>query len=320
MSISLEVPDIRELAQEEGIKEDELKAVLETSLLQAYCKFPDALPIARAEIDSKRGTLTIWGKEEEDGPEIDCTPEDFSRQSTKIVRSALRQLVRHTEDEKLFGSFLNRKGKLITGTVQQDKGDGENIHVAVGDTEALLPKREQTPGEKYSHGQRLRVYVVAVSRGLKGPEIIVSRCHPNLVLRLFEKEVPEMATGQVSIVKVAREAGSRTKIAIKSNVEGLSGKGTFIGPDGSRVRSVVSELGGEKIDIVDYNDDPASYIASALSPAKVDSVQILSREERKAVAFVPEGQLRLAIGKEGQNARLAARLTGWKIAIQPSSK
>ncbi|MBQ1427757.1 MAG: transcription termination/antitermination protein NusA, partial [Aeriscardovia sp.] len=154
MSISLEVPDIRELAHEEGIKEDELKAVLETSLLQAYCKFPDALPIARAEIDSKRGTLTmtIWGKKEEDGPEIDCTPKDFSRQSTKIVRSALRQLVRHTEDEKLFGSFLNRKGKLITGVVQQDKGDGENIHVAVGETEALLPKREQTPGEKYSHG------------------------------------------------------------------------------------------------------------------------------------------------------------------------
>ena len=320
MSISLEVPDIRELAREEGIKEDELKAVLEASLLQAYCKFPDALPIARAEIDGKRGTLTIWGKKEEDGLEIDCTPEDFSRQSTKIVRSALRQLVRHTEDEKLFGSFLNRKGKLITGVVQQDKRDGENIHVAVGETEALLPKREQTPGEKYSHGQRLRVYVVAVSRGLKGPEIIVSRCHPNLVLRLFEKEVPEMAAGQVSIVKVAREAGSRAKIAIKSNVEGLSGKGTFIGPDGSRVRSVVSELGGEKIDIVDYSEDPASYIASALSPAKVDSVQILSREERKAVAFVPEGQLRLAIGKEGQNARLAARLTGWKIAIQPSYK
>lgn len=320
MSISLEVPDIRGLAQEEGIKEDELKAVLEASLLQAYCRFPDALPIARAEIDGKRGTLTIWGKKEEDGPEIDCTPEGFSRQSTKIVRSALRQLVRHTEDEKLFGSFLNRKGKLITGVVQQDKRDGENIHVAVGETEALLPKREQTPGEKYSHGQRLRVYVVAVSRGLKGPEIIVSRCHPNLVLRLFEKEVPEMAAGQVGIVKVAREAGSRTKIAIESNVEGLSGKGTFIGPDGSRVRSVVSELGGEKIDIVDYSEDPASYIASALSPAKVDSVQILSREERKAVAFVPEGQLRLAIGKEGQNARLAARLTGWKIAIQPSYK
>ena len=319
MSISLEMPDIRELAQEEGIKEEELKSVLEASLLQAYCKFPGALPIARAEVD-KQGTLTIWGKEEEGGQEIDCTPEDFNRQSTKIVRSALRQLVRHTEDEKLFGSFLNRKGRLITGVVQQDEKDEENIHVSVGETEALLPKREQTPGEEYAHGQRLRVYVVAVSRGPKGPEIIVSRCHPNLVLRLFEKEVPEMASGDVSILKVAREAGSRTKIAIKSNIPGLSGKGTFIGPDGSRVRSVVSELGGEKIDIVDYSDDPGAYIASALSPARVDSVQILSQEERKAVAFVPEDQLRLAIGREGQNARLAARLTGWKIAIQPSSK
>ena len=319
MSISLEMPDIRELAQEEGIKEEELKSVLEASLLQAYCKFPGALPIARAEVD-KQGTLTIWGKEEEGGQEIDCTPEDFNRQSTKIVRSALRQLVRHTEDEKLFGSFLNRKGRLITGVVQQDEKDEENIHVSVGETEALLPKREQTPGEEYAHGQRLRVYVVAVSRGPKGPEIIVSRCHPNLVLRLFEKEVPEMASGDVSILKVAREAGSRTKIAIKSNIPGLSGKGTFIGPDSSRVRSVVSELGGEKIDIVDYSDDPGAYIASALSPARVDSVQILSQEERKAVAFVPEDQLRLAIGREGQNARLAARLTGWKIAIQPSSK
>ena len=320
MSISLEVPDIRQLAEEAGIKEEELKSVLEASLLQAYCKFPDALPIARAEVDSKRGTLTIWGKQEEDGQETDCTPKDFSRQSTKIVRSALRQLVRHTEDEKLFGSFLNRKGKLVTGTVQQDERDKDNIHVAVGETEALLPKREQTPGEAYTHGERIRVYVVAVSRGLKGPEIIVSRCHPNLVLKLFEKEVPEMSTGAVSIVKVAREAGSRTKIAIKSNVEGLNEKGTFIGPDGSRVRSVVSELGGEKIDIVDYSEDPASYIASALSPAKVDSVRILSQEERKAIAFVPESQIRLAIGKEGQNARLAARLTGWKIAIQPSSE
>ena len=320
MSISLEVPDIRQLAEEEGIKEEELKSVLEASLLQAYCKFPNALPIARAEVDSKQGTLTIWGKQEEDGQETDCTPKDFSRQSTKIVRSALRQLVRHTEDEKLFGSFLNRKGKLVTGTVQQDERDKDNIHVAVGETEALLPKREQTPGELYTHGERIRVYVVAVSRGLKGPEIIVSRCHPNLVLKLFEKEVPEMSTGAVSIIKVAREAGSRTKIAIKSNVEGLNEKGTFIGPDGSRVRSVVSELGGEKIDIVDYSEDPASYIASALSPAKVDSVRILSQEERKAIAFVPESQIRLAIGKEGQNARLAARLTGWKIAIQPSSE
>ena len=320
MSISLEVPDIRQLAEEEGIKEEELKSVLEASLLQAYCKFPNALPIARAEVDSKQGTLTIWGKQEEDGQETDCTPKDFSRQSTKIVRSALRQLVRHTEDEKLFGSFLNRKGKLVTGTVQQDERDKDNIHVAVGETEALLPKREQTPGELYTQGERIRVYVVAVSRGLKGPEIIVSRCHPNLVLKLFEKEVPEMSTGAVSIIKVAREAGSRTKIAIKSNVEGLNEKGTFIGPDGSRVRSVVSELGGEKIDIVDYSEDPASYIASALSPAKVDSVRILSQEERKAIAFVPESQIRLAIGKEGQNARLAARLTGWKIAIQPSSE
>lgn len=317
MSISLkDMPDIRRLAEEEGVEEGALKSVLEASLLQAYSKLPDALPLARAEVS--HGALTIWGKKEEGGEEVDCTPEDFSRQSTKIVRTALRQLVRHMEDEKLFGAFLNRKGQLITGTVEQDEKDEENIHVAVGETEGLLPRREQTPGEEYAHGQRLRVYVVAVSRGAKGPEIVVSRCHPNLVEKLFEREVPELSSGAVSIVKIAREAGSRTKIAIKSNLPGLNGKGTFIGPDGSRVRSVVSELGPEKVDIVDYSEDPASYIASALSPAKVDSVRILSLEERKAVAFVPEDQLRLAIGREGQNARLAARLTGWKIAIQPS--
>lgn len=318
MSIKLEMPDFWDLAQEEGIRKEELKSVLEASLLQAYRQSPRALPIARAEVD-RQGTLTIWGKNEEGDREIDCTPKELNRGSIKIIRSALRQPVKHAEDEKLFDSFLNLKGRLITGIVQQDEKDEENIHVFAYKTEALLPKREQTPGEEYFHGRRLRVYVVGVSRGMKGPEIIVSRCHPNLVLRLFEREVPEMTSGDVSILKIAREAGSRTKIAIKSNIPGLSGKGTFIGPGGSRVASVVSELGGEKIDIVDYSDDPVSYIASALSPAKVVSVQILSLNDRKAVAFVPEGQVRLAIGREGQNARLAARLTGWKIAIRPSS-
>ena len=322
MSIKLDMPSIRQLAEDEGVGEEEVKSVLQASLLQAYSKFPGALPIARVEVDG-RGNLTIWGKEGEDEEEVDCTPEDFNRQSTKFVRSALRQLVRHMEDEKLFGSFLNRRGQLITGTVQQDDADEGNVHIAVGDTEALLPRREQTPGEEYRHGQRLRVYVVSVDRGSKGPEIIVSRRHPNLVQLLFEKEVPELATGDVSIVKIAREAGSRTKMAVASRIPGFNAKGAFIGPGGSRVRSVVSELGGrEQIDIVDYSEDPARYIANALSPAKVERVDILSREDRMAVAIVAnEDQLRLAIGGQGgQNARLAARLTGWKIAIQTPAK
>lgn len=322
MSIKLDMPSIRQLAEDEGVAEKEVRSVLQASLLQAYSKFPDARPIARVEVDD-RGNLTIWGKESEEEEEADCTPEDFNRQSTEFVRSALRQLVHHMEDEKLFGSFLNRRGQLITGTVQQDEKDEDNIHVAVGDTEALLPRREQTPGEEYRHGQRLRVYVVSVDRRPKGPEIIVSRRHPNLVQLLFEKEVPEMSSGDVSIVKIAREAGSRTKIAVTSRIPGFNAKGAFIGPGGSRVRSVVSELGGkEQIDIIDYSDDPARYIANALSPAKVEKVDILSRENRMAVAIVAnEDQLRLAIGGQGgQNARLAARLTGWKIAIQTPAR
>ncbi|MBQ5493292.1 MAG: transcription termination factor NusA [Aeriscardovia sp.] len=320
--MKLDMPSIRQLAEDEGVAEKEVRSVLQASLLQAYSKFPDARPIARVEVD-ERGNLTIWGKESEEEEEADCTPEDFNRQSTEFVRSALRQLVHHMEDEKLFGSFLNRRGQLITGTVQQDEKDEDNIHVAVGDTEALLPRREQTPGEEYRHGQRLRVYVVSVDRRPKGPEIIVSRRHPNLVQLLFEKEVPEMSSGDVSIVKIAREAGSRTKIAVTSRIPGFNAKGAFIGPGGSRVRSVVSELGGkEQIDIIDYSDDPARYIANALSPAKVEKVDILSRENRMAVAIVAnEDQLRLAIGGQGgQNARLAARLTGWKIAIQTPAR
>ncbi|MBQ1424808.1 MAG: transcription termination factor NusA [Aeriscardovia sp.] len=320
--MKLDMPSIRQLAEDEGVAEKEVRSVLQASLLQAYSKFPDARPIARVEVD-ERGNLTIWGKESEEEEEADCTPEDFNRQSTEFVRSALRQLVHHMEDEKLFGSFLNRRGQLITGTVQQDEKDEDNIHVAVGDTESLLPRREQTPGEEYRHGQRLRVYVVSVDRRPKGPEIIVSRRHPNLVQLLFEKEVPEMSSGDVSIVKIAREAGSRTKIAVTSRIPGFNAKGAFIGPGGSRVRSVVSELGGkEQIDIIDYSDDPARYIANALSPAKVEKVDILSRENRMAVAIVAnEDQLRLAIGGQGgQNARLAARLTGWKIAIQTPAR
>lgn len=319
--------DTWKLAQEKGIEKEELVSAFKISLRQAYLQSSNPLPIARVEIDAD-GALKILGKREEGDAEIDCTPE--ATELLKICRSALtliRQrpdilppLIRHAEDEELFSVFLPLKGQLATGIVQQDKKDEENVHVSIGKTEALLPKREQTPGEEYRHGQILRVYVVAVSRGANGPEVIVSRCHPNLVLRLFEREVPEMTSGDVSILKIAREAGSRTKIATKSNTAGLNGKGTFIGPEGSRVRAVVSELRGEKVDIVDYSDDPAAYIASALSPARVASVQILSQRERKAVAFAPESQLRLAIGREGQNARLAARLTGWKIAISSSSR
>ena len=180
-----------------------------------------------------------------------------------------------------------------------------------------MPLAEQVPGEDYSHGRRLRVYVVAVRRELRGPQVVVSRTHPNLVRKLFALEVPEIDKGIVEIKEIAREAGHRTKIAVKSNAPNVSAKGAFIGPMGQRVRAVTNELGEEKIDIVDYSDDPTKFVAAALSPAKVLSVTVVDESARACRAIVPDYQLSLAIGREGQNARLAARLTGWRIDIQP---
>ena len=187
---------------------------------------------------------------------------------------------------------------------------------AVSGYEALLPRREQVPGERYRHGERIRVYVVNVARGLKGPEIVVSRSHPELVRRLFEREVPELVSGAVSIMAIAREAGARTKIAVRANTEGVNPKGALIGPGGARVRAVMENLGPEKIDIVDWSADPAKFVAAALSPAVATGVQVISEKNKTAIAFIHDDQLSLAIGKEGQNARLAAKLTGWKIGIE----
>ena len=206
------------------------------------------------------------------------------------------------------------------GIVQQDVKDTSKVHVAVGDVEALLPRREQVPGERYRHGERIRVYVVNVARGLKGPEIVVSRSHPELVRRLFEREVPELVSGAVSIMAIAREAGARTKIAVRANTEGVNPKGALIGPGGARVRAVMENLGPEKIDIVDWSADPAKFVAAALSPADVKSVTLLPGSTKACRVIVPDDQLSLAIGKEGQNARLAARLTGYKIDIKPASQ
>jgi N utilization substance protein A len=189
------------------------------------------------------------------------------------------------------------------------------VQVSLGTIEAVLPPPEQVPGEKYLHGARIRAYVVDVHRGLKGPSITLSRSHPGLVKKLFELEVPEIADRSVEIVAIAREAGHRTKIAVRALVPGVNAKGACIGEMGSRVRAVMTELNDEKIDIVDYSDDPATFIANALSPSKVTSVSIVDDATRSARVLVPDYQLSLAIGKEGQNARLAAKLTGWRIDI-----
>ena len=213
------------------------------------------------------------------------------------------------------GDFRAREGDIVSGVIQQSN-DPRYVSVDFGTVEGELPVAEQVPGETYEHGQRLRCFVVSAKRGARGPHIMLSRTHPGLVKRLFALEVPEIADGSVQIEALAREAGHRSKIAVHSTVPGLNAKGSCIGPMGARVRAVMSELHGEKIDIVDWSDDPATLVGNALSPARVSKVTVVDLAARSARVVVPDFQLSLAIGKEGQNARLAARLTGWRIDIR----
>ena len=332
--MELDLAGIHQLAAGQGIDAETLDDALSEALRLAYLKTPHAAKHARVELDERAGTFTIWAQDEipveptEDDPhpapklgeEYDDTPHDFGRLAAATARQVISQLFRKAEDDRVLGAFAGQKGKLITGIVQQDAKDPSNVHIAVGDVEALLPRREQVPGERYRHGERLRVYVVNVSRGLRGPEIVVSRSHPELVRCLFEREVPELVSGAVSIMAIAREAGARTKIAVKANTDGVNPKGARIGPAGSRVRAVMENLGHEKIDIVDWSADPAKFVASALSPAVATDVQVISEKNQTAIAFIHDDQLSLAIGKEGQNARLAAKLTGWKIGIESAEQ
>ena len=216
------------------------------------------------------------------------------------------------------GEYRGKDGDIVSGIIQQGPNP-RMIHIDLGEVEALLPPEEQVPGENYEHGKRIRVFVTKVDKGLKGPAITVSRSHPGLVKKLFQLEVPEIQQGTVEITSIAREAGHRTKIAVKAMQPGLNAKGACIGELGARVRAVQSELGEEKIDIVDYSEDLANFVSNALSPAKVSSAFVINEEAKQVRALVPDYQLSLAIGKEGQNARLAAKLTGAKIDIQPDS-
>ena len=295
---------------------------IEQALLSAYHHTPGAKPGARVEINRRTGHVTVWVQEPGDATEprreYDDTPSGFGRIATATARQVIMQRLRDVEDERVLGTFRGSEGDVVAGVIQQGR-DPRNVLVDLGGVEAVLPAHEQVPTERYVHGERLRAYVLDVSRGHKGPSITLSRTHPNLVRRLFALEVPEIADGSVEIAALAREAGHRTKVAVRSHVPGLGAKGACIGPMGARVRAVMSELRGEKIDIVDYSDDAAAFVASALSPARVSSVEILSTEERAARVVVPDYQLSLAIGKEGQNARLAARLTGYRIDIRPDT-
>jgi len=316
--VDIDMSALRLLEKEREIPLDRLVPTIEQALLVAYHKSPGALRQARAELDRSTGHVTIWATElDEDGQavgEFDDTPAGFGRIAASTARQIILQRLRDAEDDQILGEFKGREGELISGLIQQ----GTNPHmiqVSLGTVEAVLPPPEQVPGEDYSHGTRLRAYVVDVHRGPKGPSITLSRSHPGLVRKLFELEVPEIADGSVEILALAREAGHRTKMAVRATRSGVNAKGACIGEMGSRVRAVMSELNDEKIDIVDYSEDPATFIASALSPARVTSVSIVDEATRSARVVVPQDVLSLAIGKEGQNARLAAKLTGWRIDI-----
>ena len=254
--------------------------------------------------------------------EWDDTPEGFGRIAATTARQVILQRLRDAEHEKTFGEFATHEGEIVGGVIQRDARANARgiivVHIGsdANGADGLIPPAEQVPGENYEHGERIKCYVVGVSRGQRGPQITLSRTHPNLVRKLFALEVPEIADGAVDIVAVARESGHRSKIAVNSNVPGLNAKGACIGPMGQRVRNVMSELGGEKIDIIDYDEDPAKFVGNALSPSKVVSVTVVDPNAKAARVVVPDFQLSLAIGKEGQNARLAARLTGWKIDIR----
>jgi N utilization substance protein A len=274
------------------------------------------------ELDRKTGHVVIYtpilnDEGEKTGEEVD-SPEDFGRIAAHAAKQVINQRLRDIGDDRILGEYRGKDGDIVSGIVAQGPNP-RMIHINLGEVEAILPPEEQVPGEVYEHGSRLRVYVTKVEKGLKGPSITVSRTHPGLVRRLFALEVPEIHKGSVEITSVAREAGHRTKIAVRALEPGLNAKGACIGELGQRVRAVQNELGEEKIDIVDHSDDIAQFVANALSPAKVTSAFVLDETLKQVRALVPDYQLSLAIGKEGQNARLAAKLTGAKIDIQPDS-
>ena len=321
MDIDMEA--LRALERDREIPMNVLVGALEDAMLNAYEKTDGAVPGARVELDRKTGHVTVFAPElDEEGEKIgeyDDTPAGFGRVAATTARQVIYQRIRQAEDDQKYGHFSAVEGDIVVGVVQQDR-DSRTVRVDLGSIEAIMPQAEQVPGEDYSHGKRLRVYVVSVRRELRGPQVVVSRTHPNLVQKLFRLEVPEIEQGIVEIKAIAREAGHRTKIAVLSHNPDVSAKGACIGPMGQRVRAVMHELNEEKIDIIDYSADPTMFVKEALSPAKVSQVIVTDATARAARAIVPDYQLSLAIGREGQNARLAARLTGWRIDIRPDTQ
>jgi len=317
--MDIDISVLRLMEREKDLPFEVLVSAIEEALLTAYERSDGAIGGARVDLNRKTGHVNVMVPElDEEGnriAEYDNTPDGFGRVAASTARQVIMQRLRDAEDEQKYGHFAGVEGDIVSGVVQQGS-DSRTVLVDLGKIEAIMPLAEQVPGERYVHGTRLRVYVVAVRKEQRGPQVVVSRTHPGLVERLFKLEVPEIADGTVEIKGVAREAGHRSKIAVISHNSDVSAKGACIGPMGQRVRAVMHELNEEKIDIIDWSPDPARFVGHALSPAKVHSVTVVDEAARAARVIVPDYQLSLAIGREGQNARLAARLTGWRIDIR----
>ncbi|MDR2538116.1 MAG: transcription termination factor NusA [Bifidobacteriaceae bacterium] len=328
--MEIDIKVFKAVETESNIPGSTLKESIETGINDAYHRLPNHSEYSRAELNMRTGEIKIYAQEPiefgDDGVAIrfrdlqEETPSDFSRIAAAEARRIISQRVQDARAGYVFEEYRKLKFAAISGLVQPIV-DSDNIKIKLpSGFEAFLPAKEQIPGEVLSLNEYVRVFITEVERGNKGPDIVVSRTHPGLVRKLFEKEVPELSDQTVEIVSIAREAGDRTKVSVKSNDINVNPVATLIGQLGKRVRAVVEELGQEKIDIILYSDSPKEYIANALSPAKVIKVEITDDVHKIAQAIVPDDQLSLAIGKEGQNARLAAKLTGWKIDVLSESE
>jgi hypothetical protein len=342
---------LEQLEEEKHIEKGVLLEAIESALLAAYRRNYSTtgninVDNVRVDIDSETGDISVLSRLEvveevmdenreislDDAREIDAryeigdaiefavTPEDFGRIAAQTAKQVVVQRIREAERSKVYDDFKNRLYEIVTGVVHRKSG--ATLFVDLGHTEAILPPREQVPGERFEVNDRLKAYIMDVKHSLKGPQIYLSRSHPGLVKKLFELEVPELTDGTVEIKAIAREAGSRTKMTVYTEFENVDPVGSCVGNRGARVQSVVNELDGEKIDVIPWSDEPEELIANVLSPAKVEDVFIVSDsdEEKAALVVVPDYQLSLAIGKEGQNVRLAAKVSGWKIDIKSHSQ
>ncbi len=335
---------LADIEKEKGIDKEILLEAIEAALISAYRRnYGGSASNVRVQIDRLTGEVRVYSRknvvenvvdentqisfaqakqidpryEINDIVENEVTPKEFGRIAAQTAKQVVVQRIREAERGILYEEFADREGDILTGIVQRQ--EMKNVIIDLGKAEGILAPSEQMPNETYRQNDRIKVYIVQVNKTTKGPQIILSRTHPGLLKRLFELEVPEIHDGIVEIKGIAREAGSRSKIAVTSSDENVDAVGSCVGPKGMRVQATVNELKGEKIDIVKYDPNPSQYIANALSPAKVLSVQI-NEEAKVARVVVPDRQLSLAIGKEGQNARLAAKLTGWKIDIKSESQ